>query len=512
MTDPDAGHYPSKPKPVEPWLLERLKKLPFADPTSGPHPPKLAADDPDPNDPALQQLLAQVRASDPTADDIALSFIKDRRGTLVHLFDTFWRYKNGHWRELPLDVLQGELALFIGRTRHPDQVTPRRLRTIPNVLQARLAANPNDWNYDPDLLPCSNGLLHLADRRLDGLSPDKYLARTCAAMYDEHAHVATCPAWDAFIASTFPPAEAQFLQEFAGLSLTFDTSHETAVWLHGPPGSGKSTFVRGMEIILGERAAALNLDSLSRGRLSPAWFFGRTLLISVEQPIADLKHDHLINALVSGEPIPVRGSSTATARSSAKWLWALTSLPRVGYAGSGLFRRARIVTLPPRPLADRDPSLKAQFADEATGILRWALAGLDRLRHRGRIALPASVLAADERYQQSNDLIAQFLAEQTLPHPNDHIQSSDLYSAYAQWCAASGHSARSTVAMASELQRLGYERRRTVAGTLWYGLSLISSSAPDAGPESKRNAIEPVIGVIPVRPPASTKKKPKKSP
>ena len=52
---------------------------------------------------------------------------------------------------------------------------------------------------------------------------------------------------------------------------------------------------------------------------------------SVEQPIADLKHDHLINALVSGEPIPIQRPHglPSTARTNAKWIWALTSLPRV---------------------------------------------------------------------------------------------------------------------------------------------------------------------------------------
>src|SRR5205085_12387234 len=101
----------------------------------------------------------------------------------------------------------------------------------------------------------------------------------------------------------------------------------------------------------------LSLAALTRGDLSPASLYGRSLFISVEQPVADLKHDHLINALVSGEPIPIRrphGLPTI-ARPTAKWIWAMTSLPRVGFAGSGLFRRARLVHCAYRAEADRDP-------------------------------------------------------------------------------------------------------------------------------------------------------------
>ena len=55
------------------------------------------------------------------------------------------------------------------------------------------------------------------------------------------------------------PKAASFLQEFAGYCLTTDTAHEIAVWLHGPPGSGESTFIEGLKGMLGPRAGLLGL-------------------------------------------------------------------------------------------------------------------------------------------------------------------------------------------------------------------------------------------------------------
>ena len=414
----------------------------------------------------------------------------DQCRDIVHSHGEFWRFRHGQWRELPLETLHAELVSLIESTGLARLRDSRRLlKSLPEWLRIKLAFPPERWNTDPDLLPCRNGVLHLAAREITDHTAALGLMRTLGVAYDP---VARAPAWEAFLKSTVP-STAEFLQEFAGLCLTFDTRYETAVWLYGPPGSGKSTFLRGLEVMLAERAGVLDLPTLSRGRLSPAGLFGRSLLISVEQPVADLKHDHLLNALVSGEPIPIERSrlapatAPATLRLSAKWIWALTTLPRLGYAGSGLFRRARVVTFPPRLEADRDPALKARLGQEGPGILNWALAGLARLNQRGRFAPPPAVLDADERFRRANDLIAQFIADQTQADPVARVQASSLFGAYQAWCHGNGCHPQSNNNIAAELERLGFERRRNDGRTFWLGLQLKSPDTSPATSASESN-------------------------
>jgi putative DNA primase/helicase len=438
----------------------------------------------------------------PSTEQAFLELFAARYHDIVHCLGQFWRYGDGQWREVPLDAIHAELVTIIEGAHPADSSAARRLiATMPDSLRTYGAVPVEIWNSDgnprlphgdPARLPCRNGILTLATGRLEPHAATLYLLRTLGVNYEPAARA---PVWEAFLAGTVPSA-ARFLQEFAGLCLTFDTRHETAVWLTGPPGSGKSTFLRGLEVLLGERAGVLDLAALDRGRLSAAFLLGRSVLLSNEQPVADLKHDHLLNALISGEPIPIQRSrqlpATASLRLSAKWVWALTHLPRLAYAGSGLFRRVRIVTFPPRALADRDPALKARLAQEGPGLLNWALAGLARLQKRGRFQSAPAIQAAGETFHHANDLVAQFVADQAQRQPDGSIQGSQLYSAYSAWCRQNGHPPLSGNGVAAEWERLGFQRRRVHGLSYWHGLQLnpsrptISGEQPATPPAQKQ--------------------------
>jgi len=118
----------------------------------------------------------------PNDQDTTLSkgFLEQVRRETAFFLDTFWRFNDSQWRELPLEILQGELVEFVQRTGPAGVHVPRRLlRTIPEMMRASLAASLWMWNTDPDLLPCLNGLLHIADRTLTELSANSRVMRTC---------------------------------------------------------------------------------------------------------------------------------------------------------------------------------------------------------------------------------------------------------------------------------------------------------------------------------------------
>lgn len=320
------------------------------------------------------------------------------------------------------------------------------------------------------LLNLSNGTLDLARMTLRPHDPADLLTGCLPYAY---APGAAAPGWQQVI-GRIDPDTAAFLQEFAGYALTPDTQHEIAVWLYGPPGRGASTLLGGLQAMLGGRATVLGLADIERNRFALAGLPGKTLAVATEQPADYMATSHVLNALISGEPVVIdrkyRDAVTITPR--VKLAWAMNELPRVKSAGDGIFRRVKVVTFPTIPEQERRPELKEMVKGEAAGILNWALAGLARLRARGRFAVPGAVEADTRAFGQQNDVPAAFVDERCRLGPELSTPSRYLYAAYVQWCEETGHKPQSETRIATEWKRLGFEKEKTAYGNLWRGLAL----------------------------------------
>lgn len=285
---------------------------------------------------------------------------------------------------------------------------------------------------------------------------------------------AEAPTWSNFIASTIPDAE-DFLQEFAGYSLTVDTQAEIAVWLYGPPGCGKSTFIEGVKAMLGPRAGLLGLADIQRSRFALSKLPGKTLVTATEQPSDYLASTDVLNAIISGEEVQVeeKFKPSYTVIPRAKLLWAMNELPRVGDADSGLFRRVKVVRFP-RLRGKPDPRVKEQIKEEGAGILNWALEGLRRLHERGSFEIPGAVQEATEDFKRTNDVPAAFVADACITGDPAKLeeQAKKLYEAYRHWCRESGHRPVSMTKVAREWERLGFERKSRGGRTFWRGIKV----------------------------------------
>jgi putative DNA primase/helicase len=279
--------------------------------------------------------------------------------------------------------------------------------------------------------------------------------------------------WDYFLRNTVPAA-ANFLQEFAGYALTTEMVHELAVWLFGPPGSGKSTFIAGLAAMLGHRAGILGLADLERSRFTLADLPGKTLVVASEQPSSYLASTNTLNAIISGEPIQVerkyRDPFTVIPR--AKVCWAMNELPRVADANSGLFRRVKVVEFPQLAEDERDPKIKHAIEQEGAGILNWALEGLCRLKKRGHFEVPAGVEDATKQFRENNDVPALFIEDRCVQGADLKVQASQLYTEYKEWCLENGHRPMSSTRLADDWARLGFEKTASNGRRFYRGVTL----------------------------------------
>lgn len=403
----------------------------------------------------------------PTEDELRDRWIESRESPTAYGQSEWRRYEKGFWDALHQEVVNLEIDRVLEGAK-PDGIRPTAgmRASVERLARAKTFVPDEVWDANPDVIVCANGTLEISSGTLREHSPGDYALGAVPYDFDPDAHA---PAFYEFLMSTVPEA-APFLQEFAGYSLTIDTSLETAVWLFGPPGSGKSTFIEGVRAALGPRAGLLGLADIQRSQFALADLPGKTLVVATEQPADYIKSTDILNSLISGEAIRVeqkyRPAYSVVPR--AKVLWAMNDLPRVKDSNSGLFRRVKVAPFP-RLRVEPDPKVKERIRGEGPGILVWALEGLRRLRERGHFEIPEVVQEATYEFRRSSDVPRMFVEETCITSDAEECeeQSQTLYDAYRIWCLGNGHKPMSSTAVAKEWMRLGF-RKRVLHGRVRY--------------------------------------------
>lgn len=406
----------------------------------------------------------------PGQDELRDQFLSN--GDYAYGLGTWRLYESGVWG--PVDDLEVRDAVSrVCEANKADtdiKVTINLVNGAMQLAQARAYLRPGTWDADPDLLVCAGGTLEISSRRHREHRKEDYI--THGVPY-EYAPDAEAPTWEWFMEDRFDSEVADFLQEFAGYCLTTDVSHEIAVWLQGERGGGRSTFLMGLEGMLGSKAGTLGLGQLEKSQFALADVPGKTLLTATEQPESYASASYLLNQLVSGDKIAVerKHRDTYNIYPVAKLLWAMNTLPRVPSAEDGLFRRVKVIEMPPAPKV-KDPQVKERIKMEKAGILNWALDGLKHLTNRGHFAVPESVAKSTAKFAENNDIPALFVKDACVRDDGLSEAAAPLYEAYRQWCRANGHIPQSATKMASEWERLGFIRYRSNGKSRYRGVAL----------------------------------------
>jgi putative DNA primase/helicase len=419
---------------------------------------------------ASQPKKAAGKPSPPTHDELRDRWIGGNPHH-AHGLGEWRRYEAGIWPTVSETSVKAEISNVI-ETAKPEGIKPTAsiLSSVTELTRIKVFVPDERWDADSNILVCRNGALNISTGQLVDHQPGHYATSAVPYKYDPEVRPVI---WDYFLRNTVPAA-ANFLQEFAGYALTTEMTHELAVWLFGPPGSGKSTFIAGLAAMLGHRAGILGLADLERSRFTLADLPGKTLVVASEQPSSYLASTNTLNAIISGELIQVerkyRDPFTVIPR--AKVCWAMNELPRVADANSGLFRRVKVVTFPALAENERDPKIKRAIETEGAGILNWALEGLWRLEKRGHFEVPAGVEDATKQFRENNDVPALFVEDRCIQGADLKVQASQLYTEYKEWCLENGHRPMSSTRLADDWARLGFEKTASNGRRFYRGLAL----------------------------------------
>jgi putative DNA primase/helicase len=334
-------------------------------------------------------------------------------------------------------------------------------KRIDNVLY--LAARHEDirlsgleWDKNPWLLGCQNGVIDLHTGQLRAGQPADYIRSYSQVTW---AGVdAPAPRWEKFIGEIYneDTALTQFMARLLGYGITGLVTEHIFPILWGEDGrNGKSTMLETLGDVLGDslstssQADAL-MDLQKQGNGPQPFIYalrGKRLVWASETNEGRRINAGLVKQLTGGDRLNVRTLHSKPIEFKPSYLLLMLTNPKPHISAEDRAIWERVLLVPhtmrfiDNPTApnerQRDADLKTKLAAELPGILAWLVRGCLEWQRDG-LGIPESIKAATDKYRLEEDTTALFYNERCIIKEGLEVKASDLYKEYTDWAKESG--------------------------------------------------------------------------
>lgn len=363
------------------------------------------------------------------------------------------------------------------------------------------ATDGSDWDQDPYLLGCENGVVDLRTNTLDEHpSPSCRVTKTTgwkfeptdpehfwdrAPLFMEFLHQVTSEDHDL----------AMFYVLWFGSSLFGFTPEQRFLILTGLGRNGKGALAHAMNAVFGEYAA----DAADTLYMKPKWgvaksnearadlmaLKGKRVAI-MSEPEGGEFNDELLKAHTGGDRIVARALNSNNVLS---WVptHSITFLtnepPKVHDLGPSMAARVMVADFRERYEGDKeDKKLYDKLRGEKAGIgaiLCWAAAAWWQSFEAGGPGLttPRRVSEASRKYMEASDPLSEALDAAFYIGQGVSASGQSLYDAYTDWHSRSGRKDDpiSMTRFGLTLEERGFVRKRTAKGAMWQGIRPLSA-------------------------------------
>lgn len=375
---------------------------------------------------------------------------------------------------------------------NPDSSTvSRTLDAMAHGPAYRSSALPED-----SCIATASGVLDPTTRTLSPHTTARFNLWSLPYAYDP---AAACPQWLSFLDQQVPDLESQrLLQQWAGYLISGRTDLEKLLHLYGVRRGGKGTVATVMEGLVGARnTASVTLTGLT-GQFGEQPLIGKSLAMITDASwkVREVETAvEAIKAIVGRDPRDVnrKGVVTWKGRLACRFLIVGNNMPEFKDSSGALLGRMIHIYFGRSVYGREDPGLKDRLLLELSGILNWALDGLDDLNAAGSLIVPGASKESEAEISRSTSPVAGFVADclTTMDPALGTLGEwmDDLYAAYLTWCRAEG---RSTPLVKSQLAKelssaLGIRPKRQRPGdkfshprSIFHGVALLPPRDPFA--------------------------------
>lgn len=336
-----------------------------------------------------------------------------------------------------------------------------KLGNLLRLSRGVLECAATDFDADPDLLNCPNGIVDLRTGVLMPHDPDALLTKTAGA---DFVHGARHPDWDKAL-TALPPDVVDWFQLRLGQAATgYMTPDDLIVICQGGGANGKSTIADAVSIVLGRRQGyhVLVSDRVMMGAASDNHptelmdFLGARYAVLEETPEARRLDTNRVKKLAGTAEITGRRIRQDSVTFEATHSLFINSnyKPLVEETDHGTWRRLALLRWPytfrkpgesVQGENDRigDPTLRERIKQSPQALeaaLAWVAEGARRWYAMGRIMppLPERVEADTLEWRKESDPVLGFIGEHLEADLSACVQGTELRTVFNEWVTKKG--------------------------------------------------------------------------
>jgi putative DNA primase/helicase len=354
-----------------------------------------------------------------------------------------------------------------------------------------LAISGNEWDQNPYLIACPNGVLDLNQMEFRPGRPEDYIKTFCPTEWrggDEPA-----------------PRFCKFLKEILGDDLELIAYskrllgcgiiglviHHILIILWGIGRNGKGTLLEILYFVLGPLVGPIQAELLleqnnPRSSAGPSpdimALRGKRIVWASETDEGRKLNAGKVKWLSGGDTLVGRvpyGKREVPFKPS-HLLFLLTNFkPRVKASDFALWNRIHLIPFkfsfvddPKEPHHRKiDPNLMEDLKKEAPGILAWLVQGFREWKEKG-LRPPAAVMQAVEQYKEEEDVVGLFIGDCCVIAAGAKAKGQELYDAYKSWCEREGRKPMWQVKFGEQLKSRFVWKKEGVI--VYYGIGLLA--------------------------------------
>lgn len=340
-----------------------------------------------------------------------------------------------------------ERTRWLNWARDSESLARRKAMIAGAESEPELVINTTDMDKNPNILVVRNGTLDLLTGELRESRREELCSHLAEVDYVENAPFERWLSHVHFVCNGDPILMA-YLQRAAGYSLTGNVGARSFFFMEGTGSNGKNAFVEPLMMVMGSYAKTATTALLTGGDEQHPTILadlqGARLVFIDETRQGKALNVERLKALTGSKRVKARKMSKDFYEFDAQFkLWiAGNGQPTIRDPSDGVWNRMHRVVChgkiaPGKAIAGYGDLL---YGEEASGILRWALEGLQGYRELGGLGMPDSIKEDVQTYRDDEDYVGQFIEDVLIKTGNkgDLILNTSLYAAYARWADEHG--------------------------------------------------------------------------